>query len=83
MGMEIQAISVVLNGDDDARQCGRVCGDFLKHLLEGLPGGFAERAEFMPGAIPLPSPGDREEIEEYSTADFHGFTRIGGKWFFT
>jgi len=47
MGMKVKVISVALNGDDDARQGGRVGGDFLKHLLEGLPGGFAEQAEFL------------------------------------
>ena len=45
--MKVKVISVALNGDDDARQGGRVGGDFLKHLLEGLPGGFAEQAEFL------------------------------------
>jgi|WetSurMetagenome_2_1015567.scaffolds.fasta_scaffold108678_4 hypothetical protein len=47
IGMKVKAVSVALNGDDDARQGGRVGGDFLKHLLEGLPGGFAEQAEFL------------------------------------
>ena len=42
-GMKVKVISVALNGDDDARQGGRVGGDFPKYLLEGLPGGFAER----------------------------------------
>jgi len=50
MRVKVQVVSVALNGDDDARQGGRVGGDFLKHLLEGLPGGFAEQAEF-PGVV--------------------------------
>jgi hypothetical protein len=47
MGMKVKVISVALNGNDGARQGGRVGSDFLKHLLEGLPGGFAEQAEFL------------------------------------
>jgi hypothetical protein len=46
MGMKVNRVSVTLNGDDDARQSCRVGGGFLKHFLEGLPGGFAEQAEF-------------------------------------
>jgi hypothetical protein len=47
MGMEVQAVSVALDRQDDARQGGRIGGDLLEHLLEGLPGGFAEQAEFF------------------------------------
>jgi hypothetical protein len=36
--MEIQAVSVALNGEADAGQGGWVSGDILKHLLERLPG---------------------------------------------
>ena len=32
--MEIQAVSVALNGEDDARQGGRIGGNLLEHLLE-------------------------------------------------
>ena len=35
--MEIQAVSVALNGEDDARQGGRIGGNLLEHLLERLP----------------------------------------------
>jgi hypothetical protein len=45
MGMEIEAVAVALNGDDDAREGCRVRGNLPKHLPEGLPGGLAEQAE--------------------------------------
>lgn len=48
--MEIQAVPVARDRQDNAGQGGRVGGDLLKHLLEGLPCGFAEEAEF-PGAV--------------------------------
>ena len=45
MGMEVQAGSVTLHRDDDTRQGGRIGGDLPEHLLDGLPGRFAEQAE--------------------------------------
>jgi hypothetical protein len=49
MGMKIHAISVALNGKDDARQGGQIGGDLLEHFLERLPGGFTEQAEYNGG----------------------------------
>jgi len=45
MGMEIEAVAVALNGDDDAREGCRIRGDLLEHLPEGLPDRLAEQAE--------------------------------------
>jgi hypothetical protein len=45
VGMEIQAISITLHRNNNARQCGMVGGGFLEHLLERLPGCFTEQAE--------------------------------------
>jgi hypothetical protein len=47
MGVKIQAVSVTLDRDNDAGEGGWVGGNFLKHLLESLPGRFAEQAEFL------------------------------------
>jgi hypothetical protein len=47
MGMEIKAVSIILDREDDARHGGWVGGDFLEHLLERLLGQFAEQPKFF------------------------------------
>ena len=48
--MKIQAVSVALDGDNDTREGGRIGGNLQEHLLDRLPGGFAEQAE-VPGMV--------------------------------
>ena len=43
--MEIEVVTVALNGNDDAREGCRIRGNLLEHLPEGLPGRLAEQAE--------------------------------------
>jgi hypothetical protein len=38
MGMEIKAVSVTLDGEDDTGERGGIGGNLPEHLLEGLPG---------------------------------------------
>jgi hypothetical protein len=47
LGMEIQAVAITLNRDDDAGKGGRIRGNLFEHLPERLPGRFAEHAEFL------------------------------------
>jgi hypothetical protein len=47
MGMEIEIISVTLDGDYDAGKGGWIGSNFLEHFLESLPGRFAEQAELF------------------------------------
>ena len=47
MGVKIQAVSVTLDREDDARERGWMRGNFPEHLLERLPRRLAEQAEIV------------------------------------
>jgi site-specific DNA recombinase len=46
VGMEIEAVAVTLDCDDDAGKGRAIGGNLLEHLPERLPGRLAEQAEF-------------------------------------
>jgi len=50
-GGEIEAISVTPDGEDDTGEGGGIGGNFLEHLLEGLPGRLAEQAGVLKAAM--------------------------------
>ena len=45
--MEIEAVAVALNGNDDAREGRSVRGNLLEHLPEGLPSRRAQKAKVL------------------------------------